>query len=187
MKVKRTRCDKTGIDSRLVQMRTGVSTEEVIEVVGSLSADRSVDGILVQRPVPDGVDERAVFEAISPGKDVDGVTMHSFAAMAFGLPGPQSCAPAGIMALLDEYGVDPAGKHAVVIGRSPILDKPIGMLLLARPATVTYCHSRTRGLGLRGSRGRPRGRGRQTQVRARSVAQTRRRGHRRRLQPRQHR
>jgi methylenetetrahydrofolate dehydrogenase (NADP+)/methenyltetrahydrofolate cyclohydrolase len=132
--------------SRLVQLGAGVSTEEVIEVVASLSADRSVDGILVQHPVPDRVDERAVFEAISPGKDVDGVTMHSFAAMAFGLPGLQSCTPAGIMALLDSYGVDPAGRHAVVIGRSPILGKPIGMLLLARHATVTYCHSRTRGL-----------------------------------------
>jgi methylenetetrahydrofolate dehydrogenase (NADP+)/methenyltetrahydrofolate cyclohydrolase len=92
------------------------------------------------------VDERAAFEAIAPGKDVDGVTMHSFAAMSFGLPGFASCTPAGIMRLLDEYGVNPSGLHAAVIGRSPILGKPVGMLLLVRDATVTYCHSHTQGL-----------------------------------------
>ena len=91
-------------------------------------------------------DERAAFEAIAPGKDVDGVTMHSFAAMAFGYPGFASCTPGGITRLLDAYGVDPAGKHAVVVGRSPILGKPVGMLLLGRNATVTFCHSRTRDL-----------------------------------------
>jgi methylenetetrahydrofolate dehydrogenase (NADP+) / methenyltetrahydrofolate cyclohydrolase len=98
---------------------------------------------LVQHPVPAGVDERAVFEAISPDKDVDRVTMRSFAAMAFGLPGLSSCTPAAVLRLLDAYGVDLACKHAVVVGRSPILGKPAGMLLLARDATVTYCHSRT--------------------------------------------
>jgi methylenetetrahydrofolate dehydrogenase (NADP+)/methenyltetrahydrofolate cyclohydrolase len=87
-----------------------------------------------------------VFEAIDPVKDVDGVTMHSFAAMAFGLPGPVACTPGGIIRLLDAYGVELAGRHAVVIGRSPILGKPVGMLLLGRDATVTYCHSRTRRL-----------------------------------------
>ena len=97
-------------------------------------------------PFPRCVDERAAFEAIAPHKDVDGVTKDSFASMAFGLPGFASCTPAGIMRLLDAYDVDPAGKHAVVIGRSPILGKPIGMLLLARDATVTYCHSRTQDL-----------------------------------------
>jgi methylenetetrahydrofolate dehydrogenase (NADP+)/methenyltetrahydrofolate cyclohydrolase len=89
------------------------------------------------------VDERAAFEAIRADKDVDGVTTHSLAAMALGLPGFWSCTPAGIMRLLDEYGVDLSGRHAVVIGRSPILGKPIGMLLLARDATVTTCHSHT--------------------------------------------
>jgi methylenetetrahydrofolate dehydrogenase (NADP+)/methenyltetrahydrofolate cyclohydrolase len=105
-----------------------------------------VDGILVQHPVPPAVDERRAFESISPDKDVDGVTKDSFARMAFGLPGFAACTPAGIMRLLDEYGVDPDGRHAVVLGRSPILGKPIGMLLLARDATVTYCHSHTVGL-----------------------------------------
>jgi methylenetetrahydrofolate dehydrogenase (NADP+)/methenyltetrahydrofolate cyclohydrolase len=87
-----------------------------------------------------------VFKAIAPAKDVDGVTMHSFAVMAFGLPGLLSCTPGGIIRLLDAYQVELVGKHAVVVGRSPILGKPVGMLLLARDATVTYGHSRTRGL-----------------------------------------
>jgi methylenetetrahydrofolate dehydrogenase (NADP+)/methenyltetrahydrofolate cyclohydrolase len=114
-----------------------------VTVIESLSADEGIDGILLQHPVPTAVDERAAFEAIAPHKDVEGVTKASFASMAFGLPGFASCTPAGIMRLLDAYEVDPAGTHAVVIGRSPILGKPIGMLLLARDATVTYCHSRT--------------------------------------------
>ena len=105
--------------------------------------DTSIDGILLQHPVPRGVDERAAFEAIAPSKDVDGVTKDAFASMSFGLPGFASCTPGGIMRLLDAYEVDLAGRHAVVIGRSPILGKPIGMLLLARDATVTYCHSHT--------------------------------------------
>jgi methylenetetrahydrofolate dehydrogenase (NADP+)/methenyltetrahydrofolate cyclohydrolase len=96
--------------------------------------------------VPAHIDERAAFEAIAPSKDVDGVTMHSFAAMAFGEPGFHSCTPGGILRLLDAYDVELSGKHAVVVGRSPILGKPVGMLLLNRDATVTYCHSRTRDL-----------------------------------------
>ncbi len=82
-----------------------------------------------------------VFEAIAPGKDVDGVTMHSCAAMSFGEEGFHSCTPGGILRLLDAYDVDLRGAHAVVIGRSPILGKPVGMLLLGRDVTVTYCHS----------------------------------------------
>lgn len=146
VKMKRSRCEKTGIDSRLEHLAAGASTSQIVDAVAGLSADPSVDGILVQHPVPAGVDERDVFEAISPAKDVDGVTMHSFAAMAFGLPGFQSCTPGGIIRLLDAYSVDLAGRHAVVVGRSPILGKPVGMLLLARHATVTYCHSRTTNL-----------------------------------------
>ncbi len=144
--MKQRRCDRAGIDSRLVHLNREVSTTEVVGVVEALSDDPMVDGILVQHPVPAQVDERAVFEAIVPAKDVDGVTMESFAAMAFDLPGHRSCTPGGILRLLDEYSVGLAGQHAVVIGRSPILGKPVGMLLLARNATVTYCHSHTTGL-----------------------------------------
>jgi methylenetetrahydrofolate dehydrogenase (NADP+) / methenyltetrahydrofolate cyclohydrolase len=146
VRMKEKRCDSAGVDSRVVRLPDWTTTAEVVDVLRRLSDDDAIDGILLQHPVPDQVDERAAFEAIAPRKDVDGVTMHSFAAMSFGLPGFSSCTPAGIMRLLDEYAVDPSGLHAVVIGRSPILGKPIGMLLLARDATVTYCHSRTRDL-----------------------------------------
>jgi methylenetetrahydrofolate dehydrogenase (NADP+)/methenyltetrahydrofolate cyclohydrolase len=146
VKMKRSACQDVGIEPRVVELPDAATTVEVIASVRALSDDATVDGILVQHPVPAQVDERAVFEAIEAGKDVDGVTMHSFAAMALALPGFVSCTSAAIMRLLDAYEVDPAGQHAVVIGRSPILGKPVGMLLLARDATVTYCHSRTRGL-----------------------------------------
>jgi methylenetetrahydrofolate dehydrogenase (NADP+)/methenyltetrahydrofolate cyclohydrolase len=141
--MKQRRCATVGIDSRLAHLPAETSTAAVVAVIASLSADPGVDGILVQHPVPAQVDERACFEAIAPEKDVDGVTMHSLAAMALGLPTLAACTPAGIMRLLDRYQVDPAGRQAVVIGRSPILGKPVGLLLLARDATVTYCHSRT--------------------------------------------
>ena len=143
VRMKRNRAEKAGIESRHVPLPDSTTTEELVGVVADLSADPTVNGILLQHPVPDQVDERAAFEAIAPDKDVDGVTMHSFAAMAFGDPGFASCTPGGIMRMLDHHDVDPKGKHAVVIGRSPILGKPAGMLLLARHATVTYCHSRT--------------------------------------------
>jgi methylenetetrahydrofolate dehydrogenase (NADP+)/methenyltetrahydrofolate cyclohydrolase len=143
VKMKSARCEQVGIEPRLIALPATATTAEAMQAVDGLSKDTTVDGILVQHPVPPHVDERAVFEAIDPAKDVDGVTMRSFAAMAFGLPGFASCTPGAILRLLDAYDVELAGKHAVVIGRSPILGKPVGMLLLARDATVTYCHSRT--------------------------------------------
>jgi methylenetetrahydrofolate dehydrogenase (NADP+)/methenyltetrahydrofolate cyclohydrolase len=143
VKMKRNRSRKNGISSRGVELRETTTTDELVQVIIGLSADPEVDGILLQHPVPEQIDERAAFEAIAPGKDVDGVTMTSFAAMAFGLPGFDSCTPGGILRLLDAYDVELSGKHAVVVGRSPILGKPVGMLLLNRNATVTYCHSRT--------------------------------------------
>ena len=143
VRMKRNRCERAGIASRHTPLPAATTTTELIEIVAALSRDPDVHGILLQHPVPEQIDERAAFEAIAPAKDVDGVTMHSFAAMAFGEPGFVSCTPGGIMRLLDAYDVDPRGKHAVVLGRSPILGKPVGMLLLARDATVTYCHSRT--------------------------------------------
>jgi len=146
VRMKRSRAARAGIDARLVELPATTSTSELVKVITALSGDPAVHGILLQHPVPPQIDERAAFEAIHPGKDVDGVTMHSFAAMAFGLPGFASATPGAIMRLLDAYDVPISGQHAVVIGRSPILGKPVGMLLLARDATVTYCHSRTRGL-----------------------------------------
>jgi methylenetetrahydrofolate dehydrogenase (NADP+)/methenyltetrahydrofolate cyclohydrolase len=146
VRMKQARCERVGIEPRLVSLPATSSTADAVKAVNEMSDDPTVDGILVQHPVPTQVDERAVFEAIAPTKDVDGVTMRSFATMAFGLPGFASCTPGGIMRLLDAYDVELSGKHAVVIGRSPILGKPVGMLLLARNATVTYCHSHTREL-----------------------------------------
>lgn len=143
VKMKRNRCRAAGIESRSVELPATSTTAQVIDSVAGLSADATVHGILLQHPVPAQVDERAAFEAIAPQKDVDGVTMHSFAAMALGEIGFASCTPGGILRLLDAYGVELAGKHAVVVGRSPILGKPVAMLLLARNATVTICHSRT--------------------------------------------
>ncbi len=141
--MKTNRCRTTGLDSQRHHLPDNASTTEAVELVGELASDHTVDGILVQHPMPPQVDERQVFEAITPAKDVDGVTGASFAAMALGNKGFKYCTPGGIMRLLDAYGVDPAGQRAVVIGRSPILGKPVGMLLLARDATVTYCHSKT--------------------------------------------
>ncbi|MER5933463.1 bifunctional 5,10-methylenetetrahydrofolate dehydrogenase/5,10-methenyltetrahydrofolate cyclohydrolase [Streptomyces sp. NPDC002054] len=146
VRMKQNRCAKAGITSRHVALPAETTTEELIAVITGLSEDPEISGILLQHPVPHHIDERAAFEAIAPGKDVDGVTMHSFAAMGFGLPGFVSCTPGGIMRLLEAYNVDLTGKHAVVVGRSAILGKPAGMLLLEQNATVTYCHSRTQDL-----------------------------------------
>jgi methylenetetrahydrofolate dehydrogenase (NADP+)/methenyltetrahydrofolate cyclohydrolase len=147
VRMKRARCEKNGLRSRYVPLPASTTTKELVDTITGLSNDPDVDGILLQHPVGPHIDERAAFEAIDPAKDVDGVTMASYAAMSFGLPGFVSCTPGGIMRLLEEYQVDLAGKRAVVVGRSPILGMPAGMLLLGRHATVTYCHSRTKDLG----------------------------------------
>ncbi|WP_371402534.1 bifunctional 5,10-methylene-tetrahydrofolate dehydrogenase/5,10-methylene-tetrahydrofolate cyclohydrolase [Kribbella sp. NBC_00662] len=146
VRMKQNRSKKAGIASRSVVLPAETTTDELVAEIRKLSEDPAVHGILLQHPVPAQIDERAAFEAIDPGKDVDGVTMLSFAAMAFGDPGFRSATPGGIMRLLAAYDVPLEGAHAVVIGRSPILGKPAGMLLLASNATVTYAHSRTRDL-----------------------------------------
>lgn len=143
MKVKR--CEAAGVRSLVVELPNATTTEQLISHIRRLAADKSVHGILLQHPVPKGVDERAAFEAIPALKDVDGVTMAALGAMAFDLKdqGFASCTPGGIMRLLEAYQVNPRGMHAVVVGRSAILGKPMAMLLLAADATVTICHSRT--------------------------------------------
>jgi methylenetetrahydrofolate dehydrogenase (NADP+) / methenyltetrahydrofolate cyclohydrolase len=143
VRMKANRCAKVGMQSRRIELDAAITTEALVSRIRELSADPAVDGILLQHPVPDHIDERAAFEAIDAAKDVDGVTRTSFATMAFDEGGFHSATPGGIMALLSAYDVPLPGKHAVVVGRSPILGKPVGMLLLARDATVTYCHSRT--------------------------------------------
>ncbi|MCC7193538.1 MAG: bifunctional 5,10-methylene-tetrahydrofolate dehydrogenase/5,10-methylene-tetrahydrofolate cyclohydrolase [Phycisphaeraceae bacterium] len=148
VKMKGKRCEAVGMKSLRVEMPSSTTTAELIAKIRELGSSRSVHGILLQHPVPHHIDERAAFEAIPGEKDVDGVTIQSFGVISFGLPtgGYGSCTPAGIMRLLDAYQINPAGKQAVVIGRSPILGKPMAMMLLARDATVTICHSKTRNL-----------------------------------------
>ncbi|MGW4349475.1 bifunctional 5,10-methylenetetrahydrofolate dehydrogenase/5,10-methenyltetrahydrofolate cyclohydrolase [Streptomyces sp. NPDC004690] len=146
VRMKQNRCRTAGIVSRHVELPAETTTGELVGTLRTLSQDAAVHGILLQHPVGEHIDERAAFEAIAPEKDVDGVTFASFATMSFGGPGFVSCTPGGILRLLDAYDVDLAGKRAVVVGRSAILGKPVGMLLLGRDATVTYCHSRTRDL-----------------------------------------
>ncbi|MCR1784064.1 bifunctional 5,10-methylene-tetrahydrofolate dehydrogenase/5,10-methylene-tetrahydrofolate cyclohydrolase [Nocardioides carbamazepini] len=143
VRMKQNRCRQAGLDSVRVELGAGTTTDELVDRVGALAADPGIDGILLQHPVPDGVDEHAAFEAIGADKDVDGVTLASFAAMSFSEPGFASCTPGGIIRLLEAYDLPLAGRHAVVVGRSRILGKPVGMLLLERDATVTFCHSRT--------------------------------------------
>jgi methylenetetrahydrofolate dehydrogenase (NADP+)/methenyltetrahydrofolate cyclohydrolase len=143
VRMKTNRCRTIGLDSQSHYLPDIATTTDAVALVSRLANNDTVDGILVQHPMPPQIDERQVFEAILPTKDVDGVTGTSFAAMALGNKGFKSCTPGGIMYLLDAYDVYIAGQRAVVIGRSPILGKPVGMLLLARDATVTYCHSKT--------------------------------------------
>ena len=147
-RMKRNRCEGVGMRSLKVELPGAATTAQVVDRIAELGRDPGVHGILLQHPVPRHVDEREAFEAIPAAKDVDGLTLASFGGVSFSLPttGFPSCTPAGIMRLLDHYEVRPSGLRAVVIGRSPILGKPMAMLLLGRDATVTICHSRTREL-----------------------------------------
>lgn len=144
--MKRKRCEKIGMRSLKVELPESTTTEQLIAEIQRLGDDPNVHGILLQHPSPAHVDEREAFEAIPAIKDVDGVTYASFANQWFGEGGHESCTPSGIVKLLDAYDVRLEGANAVVVGRSPILGKPMAGLLLARHATVTICHSRTKGL-----------------------------------------
>ncbi|BBB27080.1 tetrahydrofolate dehydrogenase/cyclohydrolase catalytic domain-containing protein [Amphritea japonica] len=136
-------CGRVGMGSRSVTLPETTSTEELLATISELNNDPQVCGILLQHPVPAQIDERACFDAISIRKDVDGVTTQGFGRMAMGEQAFGSATPAGIMTLLDHYGIELAGKHAVVVGRSPILGKPMAAMLLNANCTVTVCHSRT--------------------------------------------
>lgn len=144
--LKKVRCDESGLKLRLVQLPWAATSSEVKAMAGQLSGDSSVDGVFVQYPLPAHVDQRAVFDAIDPEKDVDGVTSHSLATTANGSPGFKACAASAIMLLLDHYGVELEGRHAVIIGTDPLLGLPIGMMMLARRATVTLCRAETKDL-----------------------------------------
>jgi methylenetetrahydrofolate dehydrogenase (NADP+)/methenyltetrahydrofolate cyclohydrolase len=134
---------EAGIDSRDHRFPSETPESVILELVAELNADDSVDGILVQLPLPDHMDEPAVLRAVDPAKDVDGFHVLNAGRLYLGEPFLVPATPLGIMVMLDEYGVELKGKDAVVVGRSEIVGKPMAMLLLARHATVTICHSRT--------------------------------------------
>jgi methylenetetrahydrofolate dehydrogenase (NADP+) / methenyltetrahydrofolate cyclohydrolase len=146
VRMKRNACKRVGMGSARIELAQETTTEELLAHIERLNSDPAVHGILLQHPVPSHIDERRCFDAICIDKDVDGVTCHGFGRMAMGAEAYGSATPAGIMRLLEHYSVPIVGKHAVVVGRSPILGKPMAMLLLNAHATVTICHSRTQHL-----------------------------------------
>jgi len=146
VKMKQNACARLGMESIAVELSKDTSTEELLETIEKLNQDSSVHGILLQHPVPSQINERKCFDAINVEKDVDGVTCLGFGQMTMGEEAFGSCTPAGIMRLLEHYKVEISGKKAVVVGRSPILGKPMAMMLLNENATVTICHSRTENL-----------------------------------------
>ena len=146
VKMKQNACARLGMESIAIELGKDTTTEELLKTIHELNSDTKVHGILLQHPVPSQVNERACFDAINVSKDVDGVTCLGFGQMTMGEPAYGSCTPAGIMRILEYYEIDISGKHAVVVGRSPILGKPMAMMLLNKNATVTICHSRTKDL-----------------------------------------
>lgn len=139
-------CARVGMGSLRVEMPEATTTDELLAKIDELNADPDVHGILLQHPVPHQIDERACFDRIALCKDVDGVTCLGFGRMAMGEEAFGSATPAGIISIIEGYGIETKGKHAVVIGRSPILGKPMALMLLNKDCTVTICHSRTQNL-----------------------------------------
>ena len=140
-------CEECGIYSEEYALPEQAAQKELLELIDVLNGREDIDGILCQLPLPEQFDEKAVLEAIDPGKDVDCFHPYNVGKLMIGEPVFLPCTPAGVMEMLDEYGIDPKGKHCVVVGRSNIVGKPQAMLLLHRHATVTICHSRTPDLG----------------------------------------
>jgi methylenetetrahydrofolate dehydrogenase (NADP+) / methenyltetrahydrofolate cyclohydrolase len=146
VKMKENACRRIGMDSLRIDLPKETTTDELLTQIRRLNDNTQIKGVLLQHPVPSQIDERVCFEAISIEKDVDGVTCLGFGKMTMSCFAYGSATPAGIMKLLDHYEIALEGKHAVVVGRSAILGKPMAMMLLNRNATVTICHSRTQGL-----------------------------------------
>ena len=146
VKMKRNTCARVGMESIAVELSESTTTEELLKTIRNLNDDKNVHGILLQHPVPSQIDERLCFDAIDISKDVDGVTCLGFGNMSMGLNAYGSCTPAGIIRLIEHYQINVQGLNAVVVGRSPILGKPMAMMLLNLNATVTICHSRTQNI-----------------------------------------
>ena len=140
-------CADLGIFSELITPPASVTTEEMLDLVAQLNARDEIDGILIQLPLPAQVDTKALLDAVSPAKDVDGFHPINAGRLQAGRPALAPCTPAGIIEILKRSGIPMAGQHAVVVGRSDLVGKPAAMLLLHQNATVTICHSKTRGLG----------------------------------------
>jgi len=137
---------EVGIEARDLRLPATTSEDELLAFVAELNADDAIDGILVQLPLPEGIDEGRVIRAVDPVKDVDGFHPVNAGLLLAGTPAHAPGTPLGVLALLDEYGVELKGANAVVVGRSDIVGKPVALLLLHRHATVTLCHSRTKDL-----------------------------------------
>ena len=146
VKMKGNACARVGMESIRVHLPEETTTEQLLEKIQELNANPDVHGILLQHPVPRHIDERAAFESIDARKDVDGVTCLGFGRMAMGEKAYGCATPAGIMTILKHYEIPLSGKHAVVVGRSAILGKPMAMMLLNENCTVTICHSKTENL-----------------------------------------
>ncbi len=143
VRMKGNACARVGMQSLRVDLPKQTTTEELLSKIDELNENPDVHGILLQHPVPRHIDERAAFEAIEARKDVDGVTCLGFGRMAMGEKAYGCATPAGIMTLLRHYKIQLEGKHAIIVGRSPILGKPMAMMLLGANCTVTICHSKT--------------------------------------------
>jgi methylenetetrahydrofolate dehydrogenase (NADP+)/methenyltetrahydrofolate cyclohydrolase len=146
VRMKERDCAEVGIRSFDYRMPATTTQEELNAVIAECNANELVHGILVQFPLPKHLDEEVALELISPEKDADGLHPENLGRLVRGIRAARACTPWGVMAMLDHYGIDPAGKNAVVIGRSSIVGKPMALMLLERNATVTVCHSRTRDL-----------------------------------------
>ncbi len=139
-------CEYCGIKSTTYRLSTDSKQEEVMNLIHSLNADKEVDGILLQLPLPKHLDSQACLEIIDPLKDVDGLHPENQGRLSIGLPGLRPCTPSGCMTILEEYGISPAGKNVVVLGRSNLVGKPVAVMMTAADATVTHCHSKTQNL-----------------------------------------
>ena len=144
VKNKKTACEYCGIRSLSYELPENTSEKDLTELIEKLNRDDTVDGILVQLPLPKHINEDNIIEAIDPGKDVDGFSRRSVGALSIGTDGFVSCTPAGVIELLKRSGVEIAGKECVIMGRSNIVGKPMAMLMLRENATVTVVHSKTR-------------------------------------------
>jgi methylenetetrahydrofolate dehydrogenase (NADP+) / methenyltetrahydrofolate cyclohydrolase len=143
VRMKERDCERLGIRSLDHRLPADLAQADLDALIDSLNADPDVHGILVQQPFPRHLDVEEVVARVSPVKDVDGFHPENLGRLMRGLPGHRACTPWGVMAMLDEYGIDPRGLSAVVVGRSLLVGKPMGLMLLERDATVTYCHSKT--------------------------------------------